>query len=386
MGKTRAGEKVQEYPSSNFSPYGDMVMAKTPSNTTSFLNVDVDGNLLTSDSGSSSGSSSGSVNIPANIIKDYQVIDLDESASPITYICKQNNSGDWLIIKMNETSELALQYANISNNGSYTTYTDAHTARASLTYQDLDQLDFTGAGTIPVSEVYVDYKSQLPADYYIYNIQATPSISSNASIDDEVLTVTSSTGVVAGNVITIYEGTVMFQSLVTATTATTISIGSPLDFAFTTAATVETGLWNMNVDGSSTTQIFKIKAPIGTSLHVHVFSLTMLDSTAMDDGKFGGITQLTNGMVGRFVNGMTKNLALIVNNIGFYEAGFNTEYSSKAPAGQYGFRAKRQMADVNGTVMLINGVDGDEFQIHIRDDLTDLDQFACTISGHMGSN
>lgn len=231
----------------------------------------------------------------------------------------------------------------------------------------------------------VRYPVNVPADYYLYQTIATPTISATATIGDEVITVISSTGVVANHAITFYEGSNMFQSLVTGTTATTISLASPIDFAYTASALVEAGLWSMNVNGSVTTQIFSIKAPPTGSICAHTINFTMLDATDMDDGKFGGMAALTHGILFRFINGLTKNLAVIVNNIGFWEIGFITEYSSKAPAGQYGFKGRRNVPQINGVVIKINSGGDSEFQIHIRDDLTTLDLFTSTINGFIAT-
>ena len=228
-----------------------------------------------------------------------------------------------------------------------------------------------------------EYDNTIPADYYLYKTIVIPVISSTATIGDEVITVVSSTGVVAGHAITLYEGVNMFQSLVTGTTANTISIASPIDFAFTASALVEAGIWSMNVDGSAVTQIFSIKAPPDAKIHIHTINCSMLAATDMDDGKFGGIAALTNGILFRFIDGITKNLAVIVNNIGFWEIGFDLDYSSKAPAGQYGIRFRRDVPSINGVVVILNSGGQSKFQIHIRDDLTANDLFASTINGHM---
>ena len=227
------------------------------------------------------------------------------------------------------------------------------------------------------------YKDDIVADYYLYRTDATVSITTNTSIDDKSINVNSTVGVVVGDVITIYEYIYMFQSLVTATNATHITFGSPLDFNFTSNALVEIGEWNMAVDGSVTPQIFTIKSPPNQSIHIHGYRSSILDTTDMDDGKFGGITQLTNGVIYRYVNGITKNLCLIVNNLGFYEIGFVTEYSDKAPAGQYGFRARKDIPNLNGVAITLDYSDASEFQVHIQDDLTALDLFATIINGHM---
>lgn len=234
-----------------------------------------------------------------------------------------------------------------------------------------------------VLNVYPEFKFDIPADYYLYKLVTTQTITSNVTIGDTVINVADTTGVVVGHAITFYEGQFMYQSIVKATTGTSITLSSPIDFAYTTAAIVETGLWNMAVDGSSTPQIFYIKSPPAASIHIHTINCSMLDSTAMDDGLFGGIPALTNGIIFKFVNTIVKNLALIVNNLGFWEIGFTTDYSLKAPSGQYGFKARRFVPDINGTAVFLTFVDHAQFQVIIQDNLTDLDLLSCTINGHM---
>jgi len=222
-----------------------------------------------------------------------------------------------------------------------------------------------------------------PVDLYLYKTAATPTITSDASIGDLTLTVDAVTGVVVGHAITLFEGDRIHQNIVTVASGTTITLAAPLDYAYTTATTVETGAWNMAVDGSSTTQVYSIHAQPLANLMVHQINCSILDSTAMDDGKFGGIAALTNGIIMKYDDSIKKHLAVIVNNLGFWEIGFDAEYSDKAPAGQYGFKARRDLDRVSGTVLELTGSDSAEFQIHVQDDLTDLDLMACTINGHI---
>lgn len=230
------------------------------------------------------------------------------------------------------------------------------------------------------------YSQNIPADYYLYQTIATVVLSSHSEIGDDTINVVSSSGVILGHVITFYEGNNMFQSIVTAKTDTTISVASLIDFAYTEDALIEAGLWSMNVDGSTTTQVFSIKAPPTASICIHTINCSMLDSSDMDDGMFGGLPALTNGILFRFVNSIVKNLAVILNNIGFWEIGFTTEYSEKAPAGQYGFKARRNIPKIDGVVVYLAAGGSSEFKIYIRDDLTDLDLFACIINGHIHNN
>lgn len=65
---------------------------------------------------------------------DYSVNDLEEAAT--SYYGKSNASGAFLILKVTDTS---VSYATVANNGAVTSYTDAWTDRAILTYGRKDQ-------------------------------------------------------------------------------------------------------------------------------------------------------------------------------------------------------------------------------------------------------
>lgn len=242
------------------------------------------------------------------------------------------------------------------------------------------ELALTNDIRVPVE---VEYSRAETVDLYLYRTDATPVISVDTNIDDTTINVVSSVGVVVGETITIYEGPFIFQSIVTAITATTISFASGLDFAFTTAAEVETGPFNMAVDGSVTNQIFAIKAPIGQIVHLHTISASMLDSSAMDDALFGGRPALTNGIIYRLIDGFIKQLTIITNNAGFFQYGFDVEYSTKAPAGQYGYKVRRLIPAINGAMIELNGNNDGEFQLIVRDDLTGLNEFVSVAHGHV---
>jgi len=223
--------------------------------------------------------------------------------------------------------------------------------------------------------------NKIPFDYYLYNKTVDITLTAPTAINDAIINVVATTGCVIGDVITFYEGSWMFQNIVKSFTTTAITLAAPIDYAFTTDAIIDVGKWNMAVDGSSTTQIFSIKSPPDCMANIHTLSVSMLNSSAMDDGLFGGITQLTNGMIWRFVDGVIKHLAVIVNNLGFKEIGFKVEYSSKAPAGQYGLIAVRDINKVNGTIICLKN--DSELQVHIQDDLRALNLVAVIANGHL---
>ena len=98
---------------------------------------------------------------------------------------------------------------------------------------------------------------------------------------------------------------------------------------------------------------------------------------------FCGINQLTNGIRFAVDNGWDKNLAIIVNNLGFAEIGFSKEYSDKPPSGQYGIFFRRDILKIDGVDLILDCETVAKFQCFIRDNLTGLDLLAITVNGYL---
>ena len=84
------------------------------------------------------------ITVSAGTFTNYKTNDIKESGT-ITYFGKSEpDSGAWLIQKLNEVdgTTVDMTYANLSNNGTVTTYDDAWTTRASLTYENIEDLTF----------------------------------------------------------------------------------------------------------------------------------------------------------------------------------------------------------------------------------------------------
>jgi hypothetical protein len=78
-----------------------------------------------------------------SVIRAYELNDVDDTGTGITYLGKATVDGLWLIERLTETgTDLAKDYANISNNSGQATYTDAWSNRLSLIYQEFQNLTF----------------------------------------------------------------------------------------------------------------------------------------------------------------------------------------------------------------------------------------------------
>jgi len=83
------------------------------------LKVNADGELVTSEAAAG-----------------FSTNDLEEASATLTYVGKESMSGAWYVQEVDESSDLTVQHATVANNGAVTSYSDAWTNRAGLTYGD----------------------------------------------------------------------------------------------------------------------------------------------------------------------------------------------------------------------------------------------------------
>lgn len=76
----------------------------------------------------------GSITASASTLADYSVNDIEEATT--SYFGYTKPDATWLLKKLTDTS---VSYATETNNGAVTSYTDAWTNRATLTYERFDQ-------------------------------------------------------------------------------------------------------------------------------------------------------------------------------------------------------------------------------------------------------
>ena len=76
--------------------------------------------------------------ITVNALGEYVTNDVEETGV-ITYVGKEDPVGDWYLQKIDTTSGTSIRFASVINNSSITSYSDAWTNRASLTYGTYSQ-------------------------------------------------------------------------------------------------------------------------------------------------------------------------------------------------------------------------------------------------------
>jgi hypothetical protein len=201
------------------------------------------------------------------------------------------------------------------------------------------------------------------------------------------INVIDATGVIAGCTLDISYLYRTFQVDVLSVADNTITVDTPVDFAYPVVSKIICGNKNLNVNGSSTYLIASIAPPSGVKWDITRGIFNMSLSTAGSDALFGDIAALNKGIVLRksgddgistLLNAKTNgDLALRM---------YDIEYSDRAvPSQTYGLRGRRSFngQDKNGVVIRLDGSKNDKAEILIQDDLTDLVSFNIVVQGHV---
>lgn len=214
-------------------------------------------------------------------------------------------------------------------------------------------------------------------------------ISAAAVVDTYTLTLTSTVGFVAGGSIILVDflGEAFVATQIGAPAGSVITVDTPINRVYAIGTLIAPVNLNLAVDGSVTRQIFAI-GPIGSAFEFDITRLLgyIQDGTVMDDGKFGGITALTNGCVfRRYIasSGTYQNFWNVKTNGDLALIGYDFSYTDKPPAGtSYGARFRITYAGQAKHGVTIRLEDGDILQFIVQDDLTGLEKFHVMAQGH----
>lgn len=163
-----------------------------------------------------------------------------------------------------------------------------------------------------------------------------------------------------------------------------ITMDTPLSFAFdVTNTTVFHIQFEMNVDGSETTQTFLINNPFETAADITKIIFLIRSTSDMDDSLFGSLPELEKGIVLRKVISSSENVNLwnVKNNGEFGMIG-SKKFQEKAPSGEYGMQIDLSYAGMENHGVCLRLNQGESMELLIQDDLTSLTSFRSIIQGH----
>lgn len=214
---------------------------------------------------------------------------------------------------------------------------------------------------------------------------AVDTVASGVSVMQYTFTATGGHGINVNDEILLLDvvGNKSFFAEVRNVVVDVITVDRPIDHAFPAATSLgRIVTTEMAVIGSlADPSIFSIRSGSVATDITRTF-ITMLDSSAMDDGTFGGLPALTNGLVFRVVNSFQKTIFCFHTNGEIKQFCYDLAYSDKAPAGQFGLAARLSFAgpDKHGVALRIQNTD--VLQWVVQDDLTGLDSMKISGQGH----
>lgn len=240
-----------------------------------------------------------------------------------------------------------------------------------------------------------DQTTELVDLYLSREIQAL-AITTNTSIDDTTVTVTTATEPTDGNIVCFKEWTAFYQAKIITHSANggnrDVNLDTPLDFAFTTSWGCSERSINMNVNGSGTPVIFSL-SPAGGAANEDlewdvVRVIFSIECAGNPDGvKFGDIVWgLAKGVVLRTTDGVTKNIFNVKTNWEFADRCFDVAYDDRAGgASDYFVRIRRTFGgqSKNGVVVRLEAKTSDTIDVIVQDNLSTILDFRCIAQGHI---
>lgn len=209
-------------------------------------------------------------------------------------------------------------------------------------------------------------------------------LSSDAAIDDTQITLTTGHGRASGDYLILYTDDYFIQARAKNVAGDVITLQSPLYLPFPAAATtIVGGKIGMSVDGSVTPVTFKFDIPSQNfdPIDITVVKMAMAHAASADDGTFGGIAELANGLFLRKENSSKFNYGTYKKNLDFRFINADVEYTNKAPSGQNGTNVTIEIQGQENFDQVIRIAFGDTLKAVVQDDLTGLILFSIAIIG-----
>jgi len=225
--------------------------------------------------------------------------------------------------------------------------------------------------------------------YYLINEQKIDILlTAPVALDDTVINVSPGHGFTgaAGEMIVLWENSRQMQQAVVSVATNAITISTPVASAYTVEGTaVFRGNKGMNIDGSVATgtptdfkmTLTNFEIPIDISKII----LTMTHAAVGDDGKFGGIAALTEGLYFRKEDSVIFSLGNYQTNQDFKDSGGKVTYPGKGPAGTPSTDIVFDIKEIFGQVIRFDGRLNDVLLGHVRDDIDALTKFNVSIIG-----
>lgn len=234
-----------------------------------------------------------------------------------------------------------------------------------------------------------DIHDRIVNDPFTQDGGTSTTLSVAASAGDTSITVASTAGLAVGNQLRIGDATgERHVSKITALPGGgVVTLDFPLDYGYAISEAVQLVSASMNVTGTlASPQSFVVQPQAGEIFHVTSLQLTMNHTAAGDNGLFGDLTALTNGVVIRRVDGTTGQTNILTvwkSGDDIAVDGGDPKYAARSSGGgTYGTNSILNVKGLSGGYFHLDGDAGDYIEVLVQDDLSTLLDFKMHAQGH----
>ncbi len=225
--------------------------------------------------------------------------------------------------------------------------------------------------------------------YFIQPIGAPTTLAVTGAIDDTSIEVTSDAVFTAGDFIGIFAPPrFYFGVALTKPGGNILTLDTPLDFAYPAGSNVLAFTRDLDVNGSVTPQVFEVQGPEGVGAEAFeiditriMISMTTASTPALNE--FGDLAALTNGIVLRRTDSLTRNIWNAKSNLEMLNLAYDLTFYSAIGTGLDGLGVRYTFAgqDKHGVAVRLGA--GESLEMIIQDNLTGLTQFRVLAQGHI---
>lgn len=231
-----------------------------------------------------------------------------------------------------------------------------------------------------------------PVDFFFSKVNGVPTtVLNNVSIDDREINITNVSSCSQGDYFGLFnaddknDNRASF-STIQSISGNTLTIDTPIDFDFRIGDTAACFNRNLNVDGSSVVQVFKVQVGPAANQCIDItrIMISFITDSAVSLAEFGDLPSLTNGLVLRRVDGDIRNFWNVKNNGELANLCFDYDPSESInPAqGQDGAKFRCTWAGQEKHGVAVRLCPGDSLDVLIQDNLEPITQFRIIAEGH----
>lgn len=232
-----------------------------------------------------------------------------------------------------------------------------------------------------------DVHRQIVNRLFHQNTATTTTFASDASAGATSIVLTSATGFAIGNFISLAGANreVVFPKIINLV-GTTATLDRPIDNNYLTGDSIVRVIISMDVAGTlASPQSFKLQPATGSVWHLTRILIEMTHSTSGDNGLFGNLPALTNGVVLRRYDGITGKFATFTiwrTNSDIVTDMYDVTYAARSGGGgNYGTNCRGTFTNA-GAIIYLDGNNEDYVEVLIQDDISALDSFRIKGQGH----